>query len=642
MTKRTVLKAAMLRAVALAGAFWLLAMSLLTWAVAEDMWIQVEKNVQDFVLNPPGRQDMLESYGAELPGDMEVNAMGMGVSLYPRFSPRLLFPLMSETWMHDAFRWDSGLWGRWSLVYGLDAAIVYKDTSGEVICQSGSFLSFNYSDDPYKGVPDGRGYILLDDSLEALEIYTNQYPSYHFLLNPESLMPVLRLTGRFHGNRFEPVQVDVRYDSDIWKNILILEDAGQEPTVTVYAWNLMGFRYDSGPVRFGGVVYENLTEYLLGLNYDNWSDELAQETSDRSESLFDALITYGSYDSDQYGNYGFRVAVHCRPLQYAVLRLWPAYLVSAAAMSLGLLLYLLWMKKHVSEPLESLLYGLKYGKEIRKTGDLRELCQLEERFEAQRTDAREIKARLDQLQTSLDYAHGAEEKRRRLVSDITHELKTPLAVIHSYAECLAEGIAPEKREQQLSVILEEVRNMDGLVLQMLELSRLEAGKVRLRLEKVDLTELVRGILVKFEPLIKAKGLRVLWDREAPFEIWADKSRMLQVVTNLLGNAVKYTPENGAVTLRAGFDEDSAQFFIENTAEPLSPEALEQVWDSFYRGDASRNEPGTGLGLSLVKNIIKLHGGSCFVRNKSYQKGESLETTVEFGFRVPLGVRAESE
>ena len=108
--------------------------------------------------------------------------------------------------------------------------------------------------------------------------------------------------------------------------------------------------------------------------------------------------------------------------------------------------------------------------------------------------------------------------------------------------------------------------------------------------------------------------------------------MEQVISNLMSNAVKYTPESGSIYLRLHQKNGNAHFYIENTAAPLSEEALTKVWESFYRADPSRSEPGTGLGLAVVKNIIQLHRGECTVRNTTLDGGA---TAVEFGFIVPL-------
>jgi signal transduction histidine kinase len=262
----------------------------------------------------------------------------------------------------------------------------------------------------------------------------------------------------------------------------------------------------------------------------------------------------------------------------------------------------------------------------RMTPRYREPLGLLEIFNQAQEDIHELKKENTQLTTALDYAHNAEENRRRMVSNITHELKTPLAVIHSYAEGLKEGIAAEKQEHYLDVILEETQRMDGMVLEMLDLSRLEAGKVRLATDRFSLLELTQRVVDKMNLLVEERELKVeyVWKQEV--EVTADEGRIAQAVTNLVSNAIKYSPRGGTIYVSVTRVKDKTLFSIENQSEPLSEEALNSIWDSFYRADASRTEKGTGLGLPITKAIVELHGGECQVSNTS--------TGVEFKFYLP--------
>jgi len=626
--KRTIMKSTARWCTLLVVVLWLVAMFLLTWAVAADMLLQVKNKLLAFAMEPPRLEITRDEYSPSLPGDREVNALNQFQGLYQALSPRKLFPIMTDSWLGGGFDQDSLLWGKWNLVYGIQPAVVYDDDQNQIIAKSGSFLSFCYSSREY-GSAEGRAYVELDAIEGAEETFDNFFKrpeSTRFLYNGRTqTLPMMRMSGRFEGGRFCPVSVDICYHANhYWQNLLTLEDRGTGPRDVIYCWDIRGFSYDDRPVRVGGVSYASLTDYL--------SDRFRR---DREDNLFDAVITYSvGADEAAYGRYGINIAVRCFPVLYAVLRLLPCYLLSALAAAAGLVLYLHWVRKRLAEPVAALNSALKYGTVIPDDGKLEELTRLQQLLAEERKTSAEKGSRVLQLEQALDYARNAEENRRRLVSDITHELKTPLAVIHSYAECLQADVVPEKREQYLSVILEEVRSMDGTVLQMLDLSRLEAGKVRLNQDRVSLGELAQAQLAKLAPMAEAKGLAVSQEAAA-FLITADKGRMEQAVSNLIGNAVKYTTKGGRITVKLRLEEGTAVFAVENTAPPLSEEALDKVWDSFYRADPSRSEPGTGLGLSLVKNIIRLHGGECFVRNTSLRNGDSLETAVEFGFRIPL-------
>ena len=214
-------------------------------------------------------------------------------------------------------------------------------------------------------------------------------------------------------------------------------------------------------------------------------------------------------------------------------------------------------------------------------------------------------------QQALTYAQDAENSRREMTSAIAHELKTPIAVLSSYAEALQENIDAEKQSRYLGVIREETEKMDRMVLELLDLSRLEAGKYKLQRENFDLSELVQEILTPLEPQLQEKNI-ILDKQVGEVLINADRYRFGQVVENYMTNAIRHTPEGGKIVLRIGMNRET--FSVENQGQPLSQEQLTKVWDTFWQGDQSRNQRGSGLGLSIVKTIMQLHGGSCRAEN----------------------------
>ena len=210
---------------------------------------------------------------------------------------------------------------------------------------------------------------------------------------------------------------------------------------------------------------------------------------------------------------------------------------------------------------------------------------------------------------------------------MAHELKTPLAVIHSYAEGLREHIAEDKRDRYTEVILAETERMDTMVLELLDLSRLEAGKVKLALDEFSLEDLTRTILERFEPRMAEKHLQLTITAKGTTHITADEARLGQVITNFAANAVKYTPAGGSIHIRMERSGGKQWFLMENTSAPLADEVLENIWDSFYQADNARRDSGVGLGLAIARSIIGLHGGQRIARNTT--------DGVEFGFMLPL-------
>ena len=250
---------------------------------------------------------------------------------------------------------------------------------------------------------------------------------------------------------------------------------------------------------------------------------------------------------------------------------------------------------------------------------------LQDGLERYRDTVRMQKNEITRLNTALEYAKKAEESRRQMTSNIAHELKTPLAVIHSYAEGLKEHAAEGKRDKYINVILAEAERTDSMVLEMLDLSRLEAGKVKLSRDDFSIIDLTKSIFEKLEIAALAKNLQIEFSFPDDVTVTADESRIAQVIENFATNAVKYTAAGGYVNVAIQNKNGKTTFSIENESPPLSDEALRKVWDTFYRADESRSGGGTGLGLAIAKSIIELHGGKCSVQN--------TKTGVKFSFTI---------
>lgn len=349
-----------------------------------------------------------------------------------------------------------------------------------------------------------------------------------------------------------------------------------------------------------------------------------------SNNLFESVITRsGAYLDENGENCQYVVVLRVQPVRVATAMLTEVYFLTFIPVALILFFFCRRIRRELIAPLGHILRhpDLDQAAPLYKMmPKYREPVGLLNIFNQAQQDIHELKKENTQMETALDYAHNAEENRRRMVSNITHELKTPLAVIHSYAEGLKEGIAADRQEHYLDVILEEAERMDGMVLEMLDLSRLEAGKVRLASDRFSLLELTHHVFDKLKLLIEEKELKVEYVWPQNYEITADEGRITQAVTNLVSNAIKYSPRGGAIYVSVTKAKEKAMFAIENQSQPLSDEALAKVWDSFYQTDASRTEKGTGLGLPITKAVIELHGGTCHVTNTA--------TGVEFKFYLP--------
>ncbi|MDM5187753.1 HAMP domain-containing sensor histidine kinase [Bacillus sp. DX4.1] len=219
------------------------------------------------------------------------------------------------------------------------------------------------------------------------------------------------------------------------------------------------------------------------------------------------------------------------------------------------------------------------------------------------------------LQQDIERERQLEKTRKEFISGVSHELKTPLSVIRSFTEGIKDGVSKDNN-YYTDVILEETENMNRLIVEMLELAKLESGTYKLEMNTFSLGELVQQVYTKLLFSMEEKHLHVEIDANPSIYVEANRNRIEQVVINLLSNAIRYTPDSREIRIRVIENDEKVKVEIENTGNPIPNESLEKIWDRFYRLDASRSRHtgGTGLGLSIVKNILELHHAEYGVYN----------------------------
>nr|WP_307992614.1 HAMP domain-containing sensor histidine kinase [uncultured Niameybacter sp.] len=197
-----------------------------------------------------------------------------------------------------------------------------------------------------------------------------------------------------------------------------------------------------------------------------------------------------------------------------------------------------------------------------------------------------------------------EKNRRELVDAIAHELKTPLGIIQAYGEGLKENIAEDKKEHYLEVIIDETDKMNALILEMLNLSKLENKAYTLKLETFSLKQLIEDVVTTKKILIQNKHIELIKQIDDEWYITADYKCMEQVISNLLLNAIEHTN----IGKRISISIKEGQVSIENEGINIPEEKLERIWDTFYKIETidNRSGNGSGLGLAIVRNILELH------------------------------------
>lgn len=190
------------------------------------------------------------------------------------------------------------------------------------------------------------------------------------------------------------------------------------------------------------------------------------------------------------------------------------------------------------------------------------------------------------LQQDIERERQLEKTRKEFISGVSHELKTPLSVIRSFAEGIKDGVSKDTT-YYTDVILEETENMNRLIVEMLELAKLESGTYKLDMTTFSIGELIQQVYTKLLFSMEEKHLQVNIDVDSSIFVKANRSRIEQVVVNLLSNAIRYTPEGEKIQVSVITMEDTVKIEIENTGNPIPEESLEKIWDRFYRLDASR-------------------------------------------------------
>ena len=220
---------------------------------------------------------------------------------------------------------------------------------------------------------------------------------------------------------------------------------------------------------------------------------------------------------------------------------------------------------------------------------------------------------INELSETLTYAAHELSKieglQKELIANISHDLRTPLALIEGYAEMMRD-IPGETTQENLQVVIDETRRLSTLVSDLLELSRLETGKQTITPDKFDLAEAVRDTVKRVEKLYSPEGyvINCRVGKDDKIIVNADKTRILQVLYNLIGNAANYTGEDKTVTVTADTADGIVRVSVTDTGEGIAEEDLPLIWDRYYKVDKThkRGIGGSGLGLSIVKEILLLH------------------------------------
>jgi signal transduction histidine kinase len=241
-------------------------------------------------------------------------------------------------------------------------------------------------------------------------------------------------------------------------------------------------------------------------------------------------------------------------------------------------------------------------------------------IEAVQESYRELQDKNRALEDSFAKLKELDRLKSNFLATMSHELRTPLTSVIGYSEMMLEGLGgPLTAEQReyLGIIMEKGENLLQLITSILDISKIEAGRVRLMLSEVDAAQLMRDAVATVLPLARKKGLKVQVEPGGLPRLMADRDKIRQCLVNLCSNAVKFTPAGGTITVSGeAVGEDRIAMHVADTGIGIAEEHVEKVFDVFYQvdGSSTREYGGAGLGLAIVRSFVEAHGGTVSVRS----------------------------
>lgn len=366
-----------------------------------------------------------------------------------------------------------------------------------------------------------------------------------------------------------------------------------------------------------GRLYDNVFDPDLEMEYIEENDRYSLAASMDKSTLTEYIEMWGVLDN---GNmFLIRSPIESIRNSVSISNRFLAYVGITATIISAFLIWFATAKvtkpimelKDISERMTKLDFETKYN-----SRSINEIDLLGEHMnvlsEALKKTISELKTANNELQRDIEKKDQLDKMRKEFLANVSHELKTPIALIQGYAEGLREGINDdaESREFYCDVIMDEASKMNVMVKKLLDLNELEFGNDVVVMERFDIVAMIENFLASAEILAEHNGVQLKHEAHAPIYVWADEFKTEEVVRNFFSNAINHVSGDKVIEIKYNLDKenekDQVRISVFNTGEPIPEEALPHIWEKFYKVDKARTREygGSGVGLSIVKAIME--------------------------------------
>lgn len=385
----------------------------------------------------------------------------------------------------------------------------------------------------------------------------------------------------------------------------IMDIVANDIEADIFVADNIGFIYAASGDEYENKGFRNLGISEIDMNRLRTGENVEYKTKKDDKSIQEYVYLTPVFDEDYFCG----IISVVMPVDYVLGPLYTIYKLIWGTTIIIIVIFSIAIyivgKKMVLEPLE----------EINNVANKLSIGEVDKRIIINSND--EISDLANSLNLMAESLETVDRNRREFISNVSHELRSPITSIKGFISGIIDGVIPKDKESYyLNIINDEIRRLSRLVNDLLDISSMESGKFKLNIMEFDINVLIKVCLANLQGKIRDKGLHVQVVLEDKHQfISCDRDRIIQVITNLLDNAIKYSKEGGNIHIETKVKGDKVYISIANDGPFMSEEERIRIWDRFYKSDKARtNKESTGLGLSIVRLILTQHNEDIWVQN----------------------------